>query len=88
MSDMRSAIADDQDDWEYLKQRTGLQNVTWRVYSIESKYTKEGFERYKLKGTLLESFVQLMLQRDTLNEEEEEKKKEMELYFKLHNGKK
>lgn len=57
-----SAIHDDMDDWSDFARNAGISSAHYKVYSIESDYAKEGFNKYYLKGPLLTAFVTSKMQ--------------------------
>ena len=52
-----SAIHDDMNEWEDFARSVGIYTAHYKVYSIESDYAKEGFNKHNLKGPLLTAFV-------------------------------
>ena len=45
------------DDWEDFAKKADISAANYKVYSIESDYAKEGFNKHRLKGPLLMAFV-------------------------------
>lgn len=47
----QKAVSDDEDDWDDLKRKAGIQEVSWQVYSFEAGKAKEIFTKSKNKTT-------------------------------------
>lgn len=82
MGDMRSAIAEDEDDWDDLKKKANILNTTWKLYSKEHQLAKEGFDK-GYKGPLLVKYVGILMELDHLEKDKAKDMEEYALYQKL-----
>jgi hypothetical protein len=57
MSSIRSAIADDEDEWYQLAQEANVSDMRWDVYSLEADHARLGFRTLGLTGARLKLHV-------------------------------
>lgn len=83
MGDMRSAIADDEDDWYDLKEKAKIQQMAWKVYSNQATFAKEGFNKHGYTGKTLIEYVDLKTKLIELDNRHSAEEKEYKEYLRL-----
>ena len=49
----RAAINDDETDWSRLRNKLGIKDAPWQVYSQEAQWAKEVYKELGITGQLL-----------------------------------
>jgi hypothetical protein len=57
VSSGQKRCAEDDDEWDDFQRQVGIQNVSWTSYSLEARYAREGYKKYKFTGVLLVKYV-------------------------------
>jgi hypothetical protein len=60
----QKAIAEDEDEWDDFKQKAGVLNTTWKVYSREAHLAKVGYKDHRFSASVLEKFVAISVELD------------------------
>jgi len=67
MSSGQKACAEDEDDWNFLKNQAGIKDVRWGVYSNEAVAARRIFEADGATGFMLKLKVKHEIERANLH---------------------
>lgn len=83
MGDSRSAVYDDEEDWDDLKRRADIKSATWKVYSPEARYAKIGFGEHGYTGRRLSLYVKHEMELSNLRSKHNEELAELSKLIEL-----
>lgn len=78
MSNVLSAIYDDENEWFSVMKKADIQNCGWRLYSEEWELAMEGYKRSGYKDRRLKLYVKQELEKINLDRAHKKELQELE----------
>ena len=83
MSSGQAKVAEDMDDWHYIKEQAGILDVKWDTYSNQANHAETGYKKHKYTGKRLKLYVKHCMEQDLLTYNQRVEVEELAQFEKL-----